>query len=172
VLAKGGYRGYYCLEWEKRWHPEIEEPEIAFPHYAKVMREYLAKRASRLKQRTNGDKNMMQPKPAPEVKWGEWIGEGWQLFVNRWQVWVPLMLIFVVALLVPILPVYLLAFGLSMANAGDPEAVDVAAASATRSGWRLITFGLAAFMLGGVYPHRIQRNTWRADQHSRSFFRR
>ncbi len=42
VLAKGGYRGYYCLEWEKRWHPEIEEPEIAFPHYAKAMREYLA----------------------------------------------------------------------------------------------------------------------------------
>lgn len=42
VLAKGGYRGYYCLEWEKRWHPEIEEPEIAFPHYAKVMRAYLA----------------------------------------------------------------------------------------------------------------------------------
>jgi sugar phosphate isomerase/epimerase len=42
VLAKGGYRGYYSLEWEKRWHPEIEEPEIAFPHYAKVMRVYLA----------------------------------------------------------------------------------------------------------------------------------
>lgn len=42
TLVKGGYRGYYCFEWEKRWHPEIEEPEIAFPHYAKVMREYLA----------------------------------------------------------------------------------------------------------------------------------
>ena len=41
VLAAGGYRGYYCLEWEKRWHPEIEDPEIAFPHYAKVMRDYL-----------------------------------------------------------------------------------------------------------------------------------
>lgn len=41
VLAAGGYKGYYCFEWEKRWHPEIEEPEIAFPHYAKVMREYL-----------------------------------------------------------------------------------------------------------------------------------
>ena len=37
----GGYRGYYCFEWEKRWHPEIPEPDIAFPHYAKVMREYL-----------------------------------------------------------------------------------------------------------------------------------
>jgi sugar phosphate isomerase/epimerase len=42
VLAAGGYRGYYCFEWEKVWHPEIEEPEIAFPHYAKVMREYLS----------------------------------------------------------------------------------------------------------------------------------
>ncbi len=42
VLAAGGYKGYYCLEWEKRWHPEIEEPEVAFPHYAKTMRQYLA----------------------------------------------------------------------------------------------------------------------------------
>jgi len=42
VLAAAGYRGFYCFEWEKKWHPEIEEPEIAFPHYAKTMREYLA----------------------------------------------------------------------------------------------------------------------------------
>jgi sugar phosphate isomerase/epimerase len=42
VLAKGGYKGFYCFEWEKRWHPEIDEPEVAFPHYAKTMREYLA----------------------------------------------------------------------------------------------------------------------------------
>ena len=42
VLAKNGYKGYYCFEWEKRWHPEIEEPEVAFPHYAKTMRSYLA----------------------------------------------------------------------------------------------------------------------------------
>lgn len=41
VLAAGGYKGYYSFEWEKRWHPEIEDPEIAIPHYAKVMREYL-----------------------------------------------------------------------------------------------------------------------------------
>jgi len=42
VLVAGGYKGYYGFEWEKRWHPEIEEPEIAIPHYAKVMRGYLA----------------------------------------------------------------------------------------------------------------------------------
>ena len=42
VLAKGGYRGYYGFEWEKAWHPEIEDPEIAFPHYAEFMRRALA----------------------------------------------------------------------------------------------------------------------------------
>jgi sugar phosphate isomerase/epimerase len=42
VLAKNGYKGYYCFEWEKKWHPEIEEPEVAFPHYAKTMAEYLS----------------------------------------------------------------------------------------------------------------------------------
>ena len=38
VLASGGYQGFYCFEWEKGWHPEIEEPEVAFPHFVKVMR--------------------------------------------------------------------------------------------------------------------------------------
>jgi sugar phosphate isomerase/epimerase len=41
VLAAAGYKGYYSFEWEKKWHPEIEAPEVAIPHYAKVMREYL-----------------------------------------------------------------------------------------------------------------------------------
>ena len=40
VLARGGYKGYYCFEWEKGWHPEIEEPEIAFPHFVEMMRKY------------------------------------------------------------------------------------------------------------------------------------
>jgi sugar phosphate isomerase/epimerase len=41
VLARHGYAGYYGFEWEKAWHPEIEEPEVAFPHYAELMRRYL-----------------------------------------------------------------------------------------------------------------------------------
>ncbi len=35
ALKSGGYTGYYSFEWEKLWHMEIQEPEIAFPHYAK-----------------------------------------------------------------------------------------------------------------------------------------
>jgi sugar phosphate isomerase/epimerase len=42
VLASSSYAGYYCFEWEKKWHPEIEEPEVAFPHYAKTIGAYLA----------------------------------------------------------------------------------------------------------------------------------
>jgi sugar phosphate isomerase/epimerase len=40
VLSKGGYKGYYSFEWEKLWHPEIAEPEIALADYAKVMKKH------------------------------------------------------------------------------------------------------------------------------------
>jgi sugar phosphate isomerase/epimerase len=42
ALARHGYRGYYSFEWEKRWHPTIEEPDVAFRHYVARAREYLA----------------------------------------------------------------------------------------------------------------------------------
>lgn len=41
VLANAGYKGYYGFEWEKGWHPEIEEPEVAFPHFVQTIRRYL-----------------------------------------------------------------------------------------------------------------------------------
>jgi len=41
ALAKIGYRGAYSFEWEKRWHAEIEEPEVAFAQYARVAADYL-----------------------------------------------------------------------------------------------------------------------------------
>ena len=40
VLRKGKYNGYYSFEWEKLWHPEIEEPEVALADYSKVMKQY------------------------------------------------------------------------------------------------------------------------------------
>ena len=36
ALKMGGYSGYYSFEWEKLWHPEIQEPEIAFPQFRKT----------------------------------------------------------------------------------------------------------------------------------------
>ena len=40
ALVRGKYEGFYCFEWEKLWHPDIEEPEIALAHYPKEMRTY------------------------------------------------------------------------------------------------------------------------------------
>jgi sugar phosphate isomerase/epimerase len=47
ALAGIGYAGSYSFEWEKVWHPDLEEPEIAFPDYARVMREYLSAAVSK-----------------------------------------------------------------------------------------------------------------------------
>ena len=38
VLAATGYTGCYTFEWEKVWHPELEEPEIAFADFAEFVR--------------------------------------------------------------------------------------------------------------------------------------
>jgi len=38
TLISDGYSGYMSLEWEKKWHPQLEEPEIAYPGYVEFMR--------------------------------------------------------------------------------------------------------------------------------------
>lgn len=40
LLNKDGYKGYYSFEWEKLWHPEIAEPEVAFPDYVTAMKNH------------------------------------------------------------------------------------------------------------------------------------
>lgn len=40
LLLNGGYDGYVTFEWEKRWHRELPEPEIAFPRFVEKMREW------------------------------------------------------------------------------------------------------------------------------------
>ena len=40
ALSKGSFKGYYSFEWEKMWHPEIEEPEVAIPQYPKEILQY------------------------------------------------------------------------------------------------------------------------------------
>lgn len=43
ALAAIHYQGYFCFEWEKLWHAEIAEPEVAFADFAKVAPTYLTK---------------------------------------------------------------------------------------------------------------------------------
>ncbi|MEZ4733526.1 MAG: sugar phosphate isomerase/epimerase family protein [Caldilineaceae bacterium] len=45
LLYDKGYRGYLSAEWEKKWHPEIPEPEIALPQHAQMLRQWIGKLA-------------------------------------------------------------------------------------------------------------------------------
>ena len=42
LLCAAGFAGHVSFEWEKRWHPTIEEPEVALPHFASWFRQTLA----------------------------------------------------------------------------------------------------------------------------------
>jgi sugar phosphate isomerase/epimerase len=41
ALKKINYPAYFCFEWEKIWHPDLEDPEIAIADYARVISGYL-----------------------------------------------------------------------------------------------------------------------------------
>ena len=41
LLYGGGYEGWISVEWERHWHPEIEEPEVALPQHLSVLRAWL-----------------------------------------------------------------------------------------------------------------------------------
>jgi sugar phosphate isomerase/epimerase len=41
ALAAINYQGYFCFEWEKLWHPDIAEPEVAIADFVRVVPAYL-----------------------------------------------------------------------------------------------------------------------------------
>ncbi len=43
LLQREGYDGWLSVEWEKKWHPELAEPEVALPQHAQKLREWFGK---------------------------------------------------------------------------------------------------------------------------------
>ena len=41
LLRAAGYPHWISVEWEKRWHPEIEEPEVALPQHLDLLARWL-----------------------------------------------------------------------------------------------------------------------------------
>ena len=39
-LKQRGYDDFISVEWEKKWHPELAEPEVAYPHHIAVLKQY------------------------------------------------------------------------------------------------------------------------------------
>lgn len=48
------------------------------------------------------------------VRWGEWIGEGWQMFADKWPVWVGQMAIVFLAFTISAVPLFLTVFAAIM----------------------------------------------------------
>jgi sugar phosphate isomerase/epimerase len=43
ILADHNYDGWISVEWEKKWHPEIEEPEVALPQHLALLQQWMSK---------------------------------------------------------------------------------------------------------------------------------
>jgi sugar phosphate isomerase/epimerase len=41
ALDAAGYDGWLTVEWEKRWHPELAEPEVALPRELETLKHWL-----------------------------------------------------------------------------------------------------------------------------------
>lgn len=41
LLVVQGFDAYVAVDWEKMWHPEIQEPDVALPQYAAMLRRYI-----------------------------------------------------------------------------------------------------------------------------------
>jgi len=37
IIKKDNYKGFISFEWEKRWHPELPNPEVALPHFVEYI---------------------------------------------------------------------------------------------------------------------------------------
>ena len=44
LLMKSGYKGFYSFEWEKLWHPELPEPQLALADFPQAMARHLQER--------------------------------------------------------------------------------------------------------------------------------
>ncbi len=42
-LIEEGYNRYVCIEWERKWHPEIEPALTALPKHLRILKQYLNK---------------------------------------------------------------------------------------------------------------------------------
>ena len=38
LLLEGGYEGWFSLEWEKAWHPQLADPEVVLPQFPAALR--------------------------------------------------------------------------------------------------------------------------------------
>src|SRR4030095_1563063 len=78
ALVARGYQGFVSFEWEKRWHPEIEEPEGALPHFIRYVSQGRRGERSGVSSRTRSSASSRAPgrrpssSPPPRRRTSSW----------------------------------------------------------------------------------------------------
>jgi hypothetical protein len=92
---------------------------------------------------------MMEQPAAPNVRLGEWISEGWDLFTKQWQTWVLIVLTFVVISVVVMIPGAMLA---ELVDAGREDAEGPSAAGMLLSFLgNILSLIISNFLLAGGF---------------------
>ncbi len=89
--------------------------------------------------------------PLPKVRFGDWIGEGWNMFAEQWKVWVLNSLILSLVTVVPVVGIYILMFVVAAASTGSGSAgLGVIMLALIFVGVMLLVF-LSIYLVGGMY---------------------
>ena len=93
----------------------------------------------------------MQNMEAATVRWGDWIGEGWQMFAEQWQGWVLLILVFLLVVMVPVVPLYAFMFAAQLAAAREEEPQLPASVFVVMIIFYPVIIILSSYLLSGAY---------------------
>jgi uncharacterized membrane protein len=103
----------------------------------------------------------MENTAAPEVRFGDWISEGWKMFVEQWKGWVTLALGLLAVVVVPVGAFTLVMYGIiissTLSQAGrrgappEPPTFAMAAMIFGIFGLILVLMPLTMLLMGGMY---------------------
>lgn len=89
--------------------------------------------------------------PLPKVRFGDWIGEGWNMFAEQWKVWVLNSLLLSLVTVVPVIGIYILMFVVAAASAGSGSAgLGVVMLAMIFVGMILLVL-LSTYLIAGMY---------------------
>ncbi len=101
--------------------------------------------------------NFQIPAP-PEVRFGEWISEGWRMFTEQWKVWVMITIPLFVSMVGPALILVIYIYGVWMPEVmeqarrgGSAPPTDILAVYFLFAGLSLLLMPLTVFFMGGMY---------------------
>lgn len=87
----------------------------------------------------------------PKVRFGDWIGEGWNMFAEEWKVWVLNALVLSLVTVVPMIEIYVLMLVITAASAEGGGAGLGAAMLALIFVGAILLALLSTFLIGGMY---------------------